>query len=89
MVTSVGGVQVAEERGITVQRTFVPQYAREHAKLDRLRCLAETGRLPLRVARPCRPNGLPSQWRLRHADHASSTGSSRLPHGSTRAGPRG
>ncbi|MFI7413632.1 zinc-binding dehydrogenase [Streptomyces sp. NPDC049627] len=50
MVTSVGGNQVAEERGITVQHTFVPQYAREHAKLDRLRQLAETGRLTLRVA---------------------------------------
>ncbi|NEA98962.1 NADP-dependent oxidoreductase [Streptomyces sp. SID13726] len=51
LVTSVGGVDVPEERGITVQHTFVPQYAREHAKLDRLRHLAEEGRLTLRVAR--------------------------------------
>lgn len=51
VATSVGGVEVPEERGITVQHTFVPQYAREHAELDRLRQLAEEGRLTPRVAR--------------------------------------
>jgi hypothetical protein len=33
------------------RRTFVPQYAREHAKLDRLRQLADEGLITLRVAR--------------------------------------
>ncbi|MEV4109930.1 zinc-binding dehydrogenase [Nonomuraea sp. NPDC049695] len=39
------------ERGIVTQTTFVPRYAREHAKLDRLRQLAEEGRITPRVAR--------------------------------------
>ncbi|MGW5657808.1 NADP-dependent oxidoreductase [Streptomyces humi] len=50
VASSVGGVQVPGERGIEARNTFVPQYAREHAKLDRLRRLAEEGRLTLRVA---------------------------------------
>jgi NADPH:quinone reductase-like Zn-dependent oxidoreductase len=40
-----------EDRGIAVRPTFVPQYARDHAKLDRLRQLVGDGRLTLRVAR--------------------------------------
>ncbi|MFE6621084.1 NADP-dependent oxidoreductase [Streptomyces sp. NPDC057740] len=51
VASSVGGVQVPEERGIETRNTFVPQYAREHAKLDRLRQLTEEGRLTPRVAR--------------------------------------
>ncbi|WP_425826954.1 NADP-dependent oxidoreductase [Streptomyces fractus] len=46
-----GGPQGAVERGITTRNAFVPLYAREHAKLERLRQLAEAGRLTLRVAR--------------------------------------
>jgi NADPH:quinone reductase-like Zn-dependent oxidoreductase len=38
------------ERGILTQAVFVPAYAREHAKLDRLRQLAEHGRITPRVA---------------------------------------
>ncbi|MFE0521366.1 NADP-dependent oxidoreductase [Streptomyces sp. NPDC058954] len=51
VASSVGGTQVPGERGIEVRFTFVPQYARERARLDRLRRLAEEGRLSLRVAR--------------------------------------
>lgn len=51
IATSVGGVQGSEERGIVTRHTFVPQYAPERAKLDRLRRLAEEGRITLRVAR--------------------------------------
>lgn len=53
VATSAGG-QLADaerERGITIQQTFVPDYAREHARLERLRQLADEGRLTLRVAR--------------------------------------
>jgi NADPH:quinone reductase-like Zn-dependent oxidoreductase len=39
------------ERGILTQAVFVPAYAREHAKLDRLRQLAEDGQITMRVAR--------------------------------------
>jgi NADPH:quinone reductase-like Zn-dependent oxidoreductase len=38
------------ERGITVHRTSVSEYARDHAALDRLRRQAESGALTLRVA---------------------------------------
>ncbi|MFF7468122.1 alcohol dehydrogenase catalytic domain-containing protein [Streptomyces sp. NPDC008092] len=51
VVSSVGGVHVPAERGIEIRNTFVPQYAREHARLDRLRGLAEEGRLTSRVFR--------------------------------------
>jgi NADPH:quinone reductase-like Zn-dependent oxidoreductase len=50
IASSVHGVQVAGERGIVARTTYVPQYAREHAKLGRLRQLAEEGRLTPRVA---------------------------------------
>ncbi|MGW2049937.1 alcohol dehydrogenase catalytic domain-containing protein [Streptomyces sp. NPDC001858] len=39
------------ERGIVTQNTFVPHYAREYAKLVRIRQLAEEGRLVPRVAK--------------------------------------
>ncbi|MFF3376627.1 zinc-binding dehydrogenase [Streptomyces sp. NPDC002680] len=51
VASSVGGTQVPAERGIEIRYTFVPQYAPEHAKLDRLRRLAETGSITARVAR--------------------------------------
>lgn len=51
VASSVRAVQVPEERGITTQYTFVPHYAREYAKLERLRDLAQTGRMTPRVAR--------------------------------------
>ncbi|MER5435846.1 NADP-dependent oxidoreductase [Streptomyces sp. NPDC002588] len=51
VASSVGGTQVPAERGIETRFTFVPQYAREHAKLDRLRELTEADRLTSRVAR--------------------------------------
>ncbi|WP_405476009.1 zinc-binding dehydrogenase [Streptomyces sp. NBC_00009] len=47
---SARAAQVPDERGIATQYTFVPQYAREHAKLERLRQLAEEGRMTPRVA---------------------------------------
>ncbi|MFG2378655.1 zinc-binding dehydrogenase [Streptomyces sp. NPDC048504] len=66
MASSVGGVQVPGERGIQTRNAFVPQYAREHGKLDRLRELTEKGGLTPRVARPCRPSKPPKRtdcWR--------------------------
>ena len=39
------------ERGITIHSVYVRSYAREHAKLDRLRRQVEAGVLTLRVAR--------------------------------------
>jgi NADPH:quinone reductase-like Zn-dependent oxidoreductase len=51
MVTSAPGAPLVTERGIVTERTFVPNYARNHAALDRLRELAEQGRITLRVAR--------------------------------------
>ncbi|MEV8203813.1 zinc-binding dehydrogenase, partial [Streptomyces sp. NPDC079141] len=52
VATSAGGdLATAEhERGITIQRTFVPNYARDHARLEHLRQLAEEERLTPRVA---------------------------------------
>ncbi|WP_372352340.1 zinc-binding alcohol dehydrogenase family protein [Streptomyces sp. KL116D] len=53
VATSAGGELAAaeRERGVTIQQTFVPNYARDHARLERLRQLAEEDRLTLRVAR--------------------------------------
>lgn len=67
VATSVGGVQVPGERGIKTRNTFVPQYAREHAKLDRLRKLAETGSLTPRVARTLLADQAPEAHRLLEA----------------------
>lgn len=67
LVTSVGGVQVSEEWGITVRNTFVPQYAREHTELDRIRQLAEEGRLTTRVARTFPAEQAPEAHRLLEA----------------------
>jgi NADPH:quinone reductase-like Zn-dependent oxidoreductase len=38
------------ERGITLHKTFVSSYARNHAALDRLRQQVESGHVTLRVA---------------------------------------
>lgn len=50
IASSAGGSPVTDERGIVSSKTFVPQYAREHAKLDRLREQAQEGRLTARIA---------------------------------------
>jgi NADPH:quinone reductase-like Zn-dependent oxidoreductase len=49
-IATVRGFQGEEERGITFHPVFVRNYAREQAKLDRLRELVEDGRVTLRVA---------------------------------------
>jgi NADPH:quinone reductase-like Zn-dependent oxidoreductase len=51
VVASAPGADLPDERGIVGNRTFVPNYARNQIALDRLRELAEQGRLTLRVAR--------------------------------------
>jgi len=50
-VATVRGFKGEPERGITFHPVTVRSYAREHAKLDNLRHLAETGQVTLRVAR--------------------------------------
>ncbi len=50
-VVAVRGFKGQEERGITFHPVTVRSYAREHAKLDNLRRMAEVGQLTLRVAR--------------------------------------
>ena len=64
VASSVGGVQVPGERGIQTRTAFVPQYAREHAKLDRLRELTEKGSLTPRVARTLPAEQAPEAHRL-------------------------
>lgn len=49
-VATVRGYRGEEERGITFHPVFVRNYAREQAKLDRLRQLVEEGSVTLRVA---------------------------------------
>jgi NADPH:quinone reductase-like Zn-dependent oxidoreductase len=49
-IATVRGYRGDEERGITFHPVFVRNYAREQAKLDRLRQLVEEGRVTLRVA---------------------------------------
>jgi NADPH:quinone reductase-like Zn-dependent oxidoreductase len=67
VASSVGGTQVSGERGIETRHTFVPQYARQHAKLDRLRQLAEKGSLSPRVARTRPAEQAPEAHRLLEA----------------------
>lgn len=50
-IATVRGFRGAEERGITFHPVSVRNYAREQAKLDRLRQQVESGQLTLRVAR--------------------------------------
>jgi NADPH2:quinone reductase len=49
-IATVRGFQGVPERGIAFHPVMVRSYAREQAKLDRLRQLAETGQVTLRVA---------------------------------------
>jgi NADPH:quinone reductase-like Zn-dependent oxidoreductase len=44
------GTEGSGDRGIITRSTFVPRYAREHVKLDRIRQLAEESRITPRVA---------------------------------------
>ena len=48
--TSVRGFQGVEQRGIKFTTTFVRAYENEFEKLDKLRQLAESGAITLRVA---------------------------------------
>jgi NADPH:quinone reductase-like Zn-dependent oxidoreductase len=50
-IATVRGFTGAEERGVTFHPVSVRNYAREHAKLDRLRQQVEAGQVTLRVAR--------------------------------------
>ena len=50
-IATVRGFRGAEVRGITYHPVMVRTYAREHAKLDRLRQQAEAGQVTMRVAR--------------------------------------
>jgi NADPH:quinone reductase-like Zn-dependent oxidoreductase len=50
-IAAVRGFAGTPDRGISVHPVFVRTYAREHAKLDRLRQQAEAGEVTLRVAR--------------------------------------
>lgn len=50
-IATVRGFTGAEERGITYHPVLVREYAREQAKLDRLRQQVEDGQVTLRVAR--------------------------------------
>src|SRR5215469_14999281 len=50
-IATLRGYTSKSDRGITFHPVFVRSYAREHAKLDRLRQQAEAGELSLRVAR--------------------------------------
>ncbi|MCG7210101.1 NADP-dependent oxidoreductase [Streptomyces arenae] len=67
VVSTVRGVEVSRDRGIVTQTTFVPRYAREHAKLDRLRQLVEEGRLTPRVAQALPAEQAPEAHRLLEA----------------------
>jgi NADPH:quinone reductase len=55
-VVTVRGYRGPEERGVTFHPVFVREYAREQGKLDRLRRLAEEGRVSLRVAGTFQPD---------------------------------
>ncbi|MFF0291175.1 zinc-binding dehydrogenase [Streptomyces sp. NPDC005262] len=56
IVSSRAGSEGNWERGIESRATFVPRYAREHDKLDRIRQLADEGRLTPRVAKTLPPD---------------------------------
>ncbi|MEU7747582.1 NADP-dependent oxidoreductase [Nonomuraea sp. NPDC049158] len=51
VVSSRAGTEGTGDRGIVTRSTFVPRYAREHDKLDRIRQLADEGRIVPRVAK--------------------------------------
>jgi NADPH:quinone reductase-like Zn-dependent oxidoreductase len=55
------------QRGITFHPIYVRNYAREQEKLDRLRALAESGAVTLRVARTFPAEQAPEAHRLLEA----------------------
>ncbi|MER5534844.1 hypothetical protein [Streptomyces mirabilis] len=63
VATPVGGIQQPAERGIETRNTFVLQYAREHAKLDRLRSRSSS-EVRLSVSALCRSPLTVSESRL-------------------------
>ncbi|MEV6291445.1 DUF3105 domain-containing protein [Streptomyces sp. NPDC051896] len=60
VASSAGGIQVPGERGIETRHTFVPQYARKHAELDRRRSTPTAG--------SGRPTGTTGGTHLRRGD---------------------
>ena len=61
------GAGVPDRRGIVFHPVYVRNYAREHAKLDRLRAQVEAGVLTLRVARTLPAEHAPEAHRLLEA----------------------
>lgn len=66
-IVTVRGFSGEEVRGITYHPVFVRDYAREQAKLDRLRQLVEDGKVTLRVARTFAPEEAAEAHRLLEA----------------------
>jgi NADPH:quinone reductase-like Zn-dependent oxidoreductase len=62
-----GGADETQRRGIRFYPVFVRDYARQHAKLDRLRAQVEAGVLTLRVARTFPAEQAPEAHRLLEA----------------------
>ncbi|WP_255426194.1 NADP-dependent oxidoreductase [Pseudonocardia sp. C8] len=63
-VATLRGFLAPADRGIDFRAVFVPTYAREQAKLDRLRQHVEDGRLTLRVGRTLPAEKAPEAHRL-------------------------
>jgi NADPH:quinone reductase len=66
-LAAVRGFEGETERGITIHPVWVRTYAKERAKLDQLRQLAEDGALTLRVARTFTPEEAAEAHRLLEA----------------------
>lgn len=66
-IATVRGFRGDEARGVTFHPVSVRNYAREHAKLDRLRQQAESGELTLRVARVLPKERAPEAHRILEA----------------------
>jgi NADPH:quinone reductase-like Zn-dependent oxidoreductase len=66
-VATVRGYVGSDERGVTFHPVRVRTYAREHAKLDRLREQAEAGQVTLRVARILAAEHAPDAHRILEA----------------------
>ncbi len=64
---TVRGFRADAPRGITIHQVWVREYAREQAKLDRLRQQVEDGQLTLRVARTFPPEEASEAHRLLEA----------------------
>lgn len=69
VATSAGASQETAERGISIHQTFVPEYAHDHANLERLHRLVEEGRVTLRVARTLPAEQARDAHRLGEAGH--------------------